>query len=85
VGNNRGEVRDCSITHGGNDCRYDVDVADGSETIEITTVRFERSQVLELFRAIARPLDSTVIPWRRWEPGTRHRKYRADFGCGGRI
>ena len=42
--------------------RWDVTV--GSETIEITTVRFERSQVLELFRETSRPLDSTVIPWR---------------------
>jgi hypothetical protein len=71
VGNNRGEVRDSSITHGGGvlparvdlrDGEVEVDGIVGSETIEITTVTFERSQVLELFRAISRPLASTVIP-----------------------
>jgi hypothetical protein len=51
-----------------------VDVAVGSETIEITTVGFERPQVLELFRAISRPLDSTVIPWRGTVGLLRHAK-----------
>jgi hypothetical protein len=68
VGNNRGEVRDSSITHGGAVLPARVDLGDakvevdGSETIEITTVRFERSQVLELFRETSLPLDSMVIP-----------------------
>jgi hypothetical protein len=34
----------------------------GRETIEFTTVGSKRSQVLELFRASSRPLDSTAIP-----------------------
>jgi hypothetical protein len=71
VGNNRGEVRDSSITHGGavlpapvdlGDAKVEVDGIVGSETIEITTIRFERSQVLELFRETSLPLDSMVIP-----------------------
>jgi hypothetical protein len=36
--------------------------------------RHEGSQVLELFRATSRPLDSTVIPWRPWKRRREHAK-----------
>jgi hypothetical protein len=68
MGTTVGEVRDRSIPAEG------MIAAVGRETIEITTVGSKRSQVLELFRAISRPLDSTTIPWPLVSCGARHAK-----------